>query len=154
MPDIHRKTSLKTLRKAAKTPNIVVDTNLFVSGLLNPLSGKPAKLIDFLPLRHKKYQLLVSRKIFKEYEAVLNRFERISSTKRKKLLAKIRAHSVWINPKKSFTVIKDDPDDNKFLECAAAGKADFIVSGDKHLLALKEFHGIKIITINECLTLF
>ena len=153
MQDIHKKTSLKTLRKAAKTPKVVIDTNLFVSGLLNPLSGKPAKLIDFLPLRHKRYQLLVSREIFEEYEAVLNRFERISSTKRKKLLAKIRAHSIWIKPQKSFTVIKEDTDDNKFLECAVAGKADFIVSGDKHLLALKEFRGIKIITIGKCLTL-
>ena len=153
MPDIHRKTLLKTLRKVAKTPKIVVDTNIFVSGLLNPLSGKPAKLIDFLPLQHKKYQLLVSKKIFKEYEDVINRFDRISSTKRKKLLAKIRAHSNWIKPPKTFTVIKEDPEDDKFLECAVAGKADFIVSGDKHLLKLKEFHGIKIITIDKCLTL-
>ena len=153
MPDIHRKTLLKTLRKAAKIPKIVVDTNIFVSGLLNPLSGKPAKLIDFLPLRHKRYQLLVSKKIFKEYEDVINRFDRISSSKRKMLLAKIRAHSNWIKPQKTFTVIKEDPDDNKFLECAVAGKADFIVSGDKHLLKLKEFHDIKIITIDKCLTL-
>ncbi len=84
---------------------------------------------------------------------MLNRFERISSTKRKKLLAKIKAHSNWIKPEKSFTVIKDDPDDNKFIECAVAGEADFIVSGDRHLLALKEFHGIEIITIDKCLTL-
>ncbi len=153
MPDIHRKISAKASRKHARTPKLVVDPNLFVSGFLNPLSGKPAKLIDLLPLRHKRYQLLVSRKIFEEYEAVLNRFERISSAKWKKLLAKIRAHSNWIKPKKTFTVIKEDPDDDKFLECAVAGKADFIVSGDKHLLALKEFRGVKIITIDKCLTL-
>ena len=68
------------------------------------------------------------------------------------LLAKIRDHSNWIKPQKTFTVIKEDPEDDKFLECAVAGKADFIVSGDKHLLKLKEFHGIKIITIDKCLT--
>ena len=153
MPDIPRKTSVKALRAPARTPKLVIDTNLFVSGLLNPHSGKPAKLIEFLPLRQKRYQLLISRKIFQEYEAVLNRFERISPSKRKSLLAKIRSHSCWISPQKRFAVIKNDPADDKFLECAVAGDADFIVSGDKHLLSLEEFQGIKIITIDECLRL-
>jgi predicted nucleic acid-binding protein len=42
-------------------------------------------------------------------------------------------------------VIKDDPSDNKYLECAAEGKADYIISGDKHLADLKFFRGIKIV---------
>ena len=41
------------------------------------------------------------------------------------------------------SVIDDDPDDDKFIECAVASRAGFIVSGDKHLLALEEYEGIK-----------
>ena len=151
MLDIHRKTLTKTLKNSARIPRIVIDTNIFVSGLLNPHSGKPANLIKLLPLRHKRYQLLVSGKICEEYKNVLNRFERISLNKRKKLLAKIRTHSGWINPEKKFVIIEDDPEDNKFIECAVAGKADFIITGDKHLLNVKEFQGIKIITVDKFL---
>ena len=55
---------------------------------------------------------------------------------------------------KAFTVTKDlystdkiivDPDDNKFLACALEAKADFIVSGDNHLLEIKHYHGIQIV---------
>lgn len=149
MQDIPKQISTRLWKRSGKIPRIVVDTNLFVSGLLNPYSGKPARLIDLLPLRRKRYQLLISRKTFEEYKAVINRFEQISRTKRKKLLGKIRAHSNWVSPKEKFAVIKDDPKDNKFLECAVAGKANFLISGDKHLLSLKEFQGVKIITIEE-----
>lgn len=151
MPDIPKQISTRYRRRPVKIPRIVVDTNLFVSGLLNPHSGKPAHLIDLLPLRRERYQLLISKEILEEYKAVINRFERISLTKRKNLLGKIRAHSNRVSPKEKFAVIKDDPKDNKFLECAVAGKADFLVTGDKHLLALKEFQGIKIITIEQWL---
>jgi putative PIN family toxin of toxin-antitoxin system len=50
-----------------------------------------------------------------------------------------------IRPKKKLTVIEDDPDDNKILECAIEAKADIVFSADKHLYKLKEFKGIKII---------
>ncbi|MFN3740797.1 MAG: putative toxin-antitoxin system toxin component, PIN family [Thermodesulfovibrionales bacterium] len=48
-------------------------------------------------------------------------------------------------------VVKDDPDDNKFIATALALKAGFIVTGDKHLLSLKEYKGIKIVKPNEFL---
>lgn len=52
-------------------------------------------------------------------------------------------------PKQKFDVIKEDKDDNKFLEAAVEGKADYIVSGDKDLLRLENFMGIKIISPSE-----
>jgi len=48
-------------------------------------------------------------------------------------------------PKISLQVIKADPDDDKFLECAVEGGADLIVSGDRHLTRLKSFRGIGIV---------
>ncbi len=47
---------------------------------------------------------------------------------------------------KQFKIIKDDPDDDKFIDCAVCCNADYIVSGDKHLINLKVFKGIKIVT--------
>jgi len=54
-----------------------------------------------------------------------------------------------IKPTKKLNVIRDDPDDNIILECAVAGKVDFIITGDKHLLNLHEFAGIRIVTPRE-----
>jgi predicted nucleic acid-binding protein len=50
--------------------------------------------------------------------------------------------------------VQDDPDDNKFIECALECRADYIVSGDTHLLNLKEYEGIKIINAGEFLEVF
>jgi predicted nucleic acid-binding protein len=54
--------------------------------------------------------------------------------------------------KSKFKVIKEDPDDDVVLRTAFDGKAEYIVSGDKHLLALGEFKGIKIVNITEILS--
>jgi predicted nucleic acid-binding protein len=50
--------------------------------------------------------------------------------------------------------VQDDPDDNKFIECALECKANYIISGDTHLLNLKEYEGIKIIKSSEFLKVF
>jgi predicted nucleic acid-binding protein len=50
------------------------------------------------------------------------------------------------------SIIKKDPDDNKFIQCTEAGNAKTIISGDRHLLALKSHHGIKILTPTQLLT--
>jgi hypothetical protein len=54
-------------------------------------------------------------------------------------------------PKEKIAIIRDDPADNKVLECAIAAGAKFIITGDKHLLKLKKFKGISIITAKEFL---
>ena len=51
----------------------------------------------------------------------------------------------------SLRVIKEDPSDNMILECAVAGGVDFVISGDDHLLAVGEFHGIRIVNPSEFL---
>lgn len=64
------------------------------------------------------------------------------------------AASVMVIPEQKVIVVKGDPDDNKFLACALAAQASFLVSGDKHLLALKSFAGIPIVTPREFLSSF
>ena len=66
----------------------------------------------------------------------------------------LRGFSVFAEvckPGKRIFIIRNDPHDNKFIEAAIGGKADFIVSGDHHLLDLKEYQGIKILTVKDFL---
>lgn len=58
-----------------------------------------------------------------------------------------------IKPESKFDAVKDDSEDNKILECAFDGDADFIVSGDSHLLNLKDFKGIPIVKTKRVLEL-
>ena len=58
-------------------------------------------------------------------------------------------NSIIVEPKEKIVIVKDDPKDNIFIETAVAGDVDYIVSQDNHLLKLKEFRGIKIITPEE-----
>lgn len=53
------------------------------------------------------------------------------------------------NPTQTLDVIKEDPDDNRILECAAAAKSDYIVTEDKDLLRLGEFGGARIVNISD-----
>jgi predicted nucleic acid-binding protein len=58
-----------------------------------------------------------------------------------------------VNPRDKISMVKEDPDDDKFLDCAIECKADYIVSGDRHLLELRGYPGIKIITASQFLEL-
>jgi len=63
-------------------------------------------------------------------------------------VGKIISISKIVEPLEKLDVVKEDPDDNKILECAKEGKVDYIVTQDKHLLKLKSFEGIEI--LNPC----
>ena len=61
------------------------------------------------------------------------------------ILSRITSISTIVEPRETLDVIDEDPEDNKFLECALEGGAEYIVSGDKHLLSMGEFKEIKIV---------
>ena len=65
---------------------------------------------------------------------------------------KLESVALLITPRTVLDVIKDDPDDNRVLECAAEGKADYIVSGDRHLLKLESYAGIPILNVRQFLS--
>ena len=117
------------LEKKVKISKVVLDTNIIISSLWK---GKAMEVVDLW--RDRKVNLIVSEEIINEYLNVLARF--ISDDELKEW-AEIFADSqgiITVKPTKYHQVIKEDPDDDKFLDCAVAAKADFIVSGDKHLL--------------------
>lgn len=125
----------------------MVDTNVFISALLI-LKGNPAKIID--SWIEDKYTLILSEFIVEEIIKVLHK-KGIQVSKIEELLSLMSRKALMFIPKEKISAIKDDPSDNKFLECAISGKADYIVSGDKHLLGLKEYEGVKILTLKEFL---
>jgi len=120
----------------------VLDTNVLVSALTRS-RGRLASL--WPAARQRRYRLVLSPAIVREIAEVLRRDfgwppERLIP----QLKALVRAGEL-IRPDISIAVITEDPDDNRILECAVAGHADLIVSGDRHLLQLKSYDGIPIV---------
>ena len=125
---------------------VVIDANQFVSALLKPAS-KPADVLRLA--REGKIQLVMSRAIIDEIGAVLL-YPKIMKRHRRTpaqislFLKKMLKVAVITHNEPKLELIKDDPSDNKYLECAVAGKVDCIISGDRHLMDLKSFQGIRI----------
>ena len=129
---------------------VVIDTNVFVSGLLNSPSCR--KVIELL--KDPEISLIVSPPILNELTGVISRpkFKKIITTENiEKLIETIRAQAILVKPVKRLNTIKEDPADNRFLEASIEGKADFIISGDQHLLGLKSHKTTRIVTPKEFL---
>lgn len=128
---------------------IVLDTNVLVSAVILR-NGKPFQLLKNGELG--KVRIVLSRQIIEEFRKVLAE-PRIGFTKREIniTIQKISSFSQIVNPKIKLKVVKEDLDDNKILECAIAGGAKYIVSGDKHILNLGRYKGIKIVSVAEML---
>lgn len=126
---------------------VVADTNVIFSGLI--FSGPPRQVIQLAV--EGKIHLYTSSELLKELEGVL---ELKFSTHKQAIedtLTEIRNLFYLIEPAERVSVVKEDPDDDRVLECAIAAKADAIVSGDKDLLRLKYFREIPILTPAEFL---
>jgi uncharacterized protein len=130
---------------------IVFDTNILISALIT--TGKPRELLH--KATEGQIQLILSKDILKELSEVSNdpRIRKYADQDDKIAFLKIIDKVAKLTKVKSrFKAVKDDPDDDVVLRTAFDGKADYIVSGDKHLLSLGAFRGIKILTVDEMLT--
>jgi hypothetical protein len=129
---------------------VVVDTNVFISSLLNT-EGNPRKVIDLW--RFEKITLCLSKKMLAEYFAVLGRFGMSEEPEGEELvqLFQKRYNQVFLTSVPTILAISEDPTDNMFIECAVAADAKYIISGDRHLLNLKVFKGIRILPPTEFL---
>ncbi|VVB93966.1 PIN domain protein [uncultured archaeon] len=128
----------------------VFDTNVFISALMSK-KGNPALLLDRVK---RSYILFISKDILSELRDVISR-DKFGYTDEEvnTFVEAIISFSDVVNPGIEIDAIKADPDDNKILECAVASGASYIVSGDKHLLELKEYGKIKIIKPKAALDL-
>jgi uncharacterized protein len=127
----------------------VLDTNVVVSGLLKP-AGLEALILD---LGHAgRFTMVASDALLREYEGVLSRPRLgIASTEVARCIGRIR-HRAWhVEPEVQVQATRD-PDDNMVLECALAGGAAYVVTGNtRHFPG--EFHRIKIIPPRQFLVL-
>ena len=127
---------------------LVLDANVFVSAVLKPRSDL-ARIFDLL--KAGKVKLIISSDILSEIRAVLlypklRKRHRRTPKKIDDFLKKTVRVSIITSGKMKVEAIKDDPEDNKYLAAAAEGKADFIISGDHHLIELGVFQGIRILS--------
>lgn len=121
---------------------ICLDTNVFVSAAI--FGGKCDDIIELV--LQKKAENVISFHIISEIAKVLDRKLKRTEREIKEVLAPIVSISTVIKPTNKLKILPYDPD-NRILECAIAGKVDFLVTGDKkHLLKLGEYEGIKIVS--------
>ncbi len=128
---------------------VVVDTNVYISVFLYP--QRPI----FQILQHAargQYRLLTSPAILRELGRVMREDFGVEAGERTRRLKQLAAIAEIITPQLTLDVITEDPPDNRILECAVEGRADLIVSGNRrHLLRLKSYQGIAIITPTDLL---
>jgi uncharacterized protein len=126
---------------------VVFDSNIFVSALVFP--GKQAEKAVFRIIEGRDH-LLISRPIVSEVLTVLARKfarEREELARAAVLLAEI---AETVRPRRRLQALRDDAD-NRILECAVAGRADAIVTGDRKMLELGSFEAINILSLRAYL---
>lgn len=131
-------------------PRLVLDTNVLVSAV--HFGGRPE---EFLLLANQgAIELFLSPFILKETSVVLKEKLGWGKERIRHLLEAIEEVATVIEPESYLKVIRNDEADNYILACAVDAKADFLVTGDKrHLLPLKRYKGIRILTPRECLNI-
>ncbi len=131
----------------------VIDTNVFVSGIISPL-GSPQKILELA--KKEVFKVVTSISINREILEVLHRdYIYTKYGLNEDIVDNIAAflYEGTILTEDSYKVsrITEDPNDNEFLGCAIEGEADYILSGDEHLLALKNYRGIQIVNADSFL---
>jgi uncharacterized protein len=129
---------------------VVFDTNVLISGYL--WKGTPRQALD--SVRASQWTLLSSQATVEEFIRVLA-YEKFGLTpgEIEPVIADLRRISEFVEVRSRIRIIKADPTDNIFLNLAIDGEADVIVSGDRHLLELKEFEGIPILSVRSFMKL-
>jgi putative PIN family toxin of toxin-antitoxin system len=121
------------------TRRVVLDTNVYISAY--GFGGKPAAVIRAAIVG--EYTLVVSPAILTEVADKLYEVLGFDDEHVRDVIRQIARIAEVVRPSATIHVVADDAD-NRVLECALAGEADLIVSGDKHLLELGAYEGIRI----------
>lgn len=131
-------------------PRVVIDTNIYISAIF--WNGKPREVIDLG--RDGKITIFTSLDIENEIAGKLKTTFKLAEEDVNQILLDFSTFTLPIRINKQLIVVQDDPDDNKFIECAVECRANYIISGDRHLLNLKEYEGIKLIKSSEFLKVY
>jgi putative PIN family toxin of toxin-antitoxin system len=126
---------------------VVFDTNVFVSAFIVPGSqGEEALLLA----HHRKVDLYTSISILTETTGILRTTFNQPERDVLAALKHISRATTIVRSVRTVSILEDVPD-NRILECAASAQADLIITGDHHLLMLKEFEGIPIVRLADFL---
>ncbi len=129
--------------------SVTLDTNIYVSAL--EFGGVGARLIGMA--RFGMLQVDLSDAILDELVTVLRDDFHWEGYRLHFLREEMRRIARHVTPKVRIDALKDDPDDNRILECAVEAGSDWIVTEDKDLLRLGEYSGIRIVTTRQFLRL-
>jgi len=129
---------------------VVIDTNIFISGLLN-LEGGAAKIINHF--RNDAFELIITRDVFEEYLRAIHFFNNnIPSERSEELLEFVFEKAVKVKAASPHGLCKD-PDDEIFLTAAFSGRAEYLVTKNKKDFPRDAF-GVKIVNVREFLEIF
>lgn len=129
---------------------VVIDTNVYISALM--FGGLPGSLLQLA--FSKSFVTVISSLLLDELDEKLRLKFEISTKDAALIRAKLESIAEFVRPEMVLHVIEDDPDDDRVLECALAGEANYIVTGDRHLLKLGIYEGVTIITVRQFLEEF
>jgi hypothetical protein len=128
---------------------VVIDTNVLVSGIISS-KGAPRKILNLakkdifkvvssISINHEVLSVLHRDHIYTKYNLTEGIIEDIS--------AFLYEGTILTEDRYVVSKVRKDPEDNKFIACALEGEADYIVSGDDHLLRLKHYRGVQIVDV-------
>jgi putative PIN family toxin of toxin-antitoxin system len=134
---------------------VVLDANVIISAVISP-RGSPARILRLW--EGEEFELIISPPILEELERVIHypRIQEKYSLSEEyvgQFLQSVGSGATVVDPAVELSVIEKDPSDDRYLECAVASEASYIVTGDGHLLDLEEYGGIAILNPAEFLAL-
>lgn len=135
---------------------VVLDTNLLISAFITP-NGEPAQVVKLL--QAEDFYLLLSADVFRELERVIHYpklriLYQYTDEQVEAFLKGIGRIAIWVGQTEPLSVVQDDESDNRFIELAVAGNARYIITGDKkHLLKVRRYQSIEIVSATEFLAL-
>jgi len=130
---------------------VVIDTNVFISSFFG---GKPRKVIDLW--KKGEITICLSPPILEEYIDVLRRLGLAEEPEIGELIDLLAKgfHLSFIAKTPPLKIVREDPADDKFIECAVGLKAEAIITGDKVLKAIRDYMGIRVLSPDEFLSFF
>jgi putative PIN family toxin of toxin-antitoxin system len=125
------------------------DSNIYISAL--QFGGAPLQFLS--AARAGAFKLAISQALMSEVRGVLQEKFHWSDEMLDEAIAGLADFTQFVTPTKALSVIEEDHDDDRVLECAIASGSQFIISGDKHLLRLAQYGSVRILKVVEFLTL-
>jgi putative PIN family toxin of toxin-antitoxin system len=123
----------------------VLDTNVLISAVIS--TGVPHEVV--VAGYEGQYQIVVSSATVSEFRTTLQKYPDRFGLDEDDIQTEVETvqyFAEFVEPDEELAVVDDDPDDDKFVEAAVAGNADYLVSGDQHLLDLESARAVDIIT--------